>query len=76
MTSKTAGQAFQVGILPPMFGISQYLPVDGSFAYRSACRYQSGIVLAIGTGREELCSFNQGLFETNLIFFVFMGCCL
>src|SRR5687767_11911496 len=70
MTSRTAGQAFHVGILPPPSGASAGFPVPGSGTNQCALLYQSGSVLIIGPGFEALLSFSQGWFATNLIFLV------
>src|SRR6185369_13276483 len=70
MTSSTAGQDFQVGILPLPSGASAGFPVTRSGTNQSALRYQSGSVLTIGPGLDGLFSVSQGLFDTNLIFFV------
>src|SRR5262245_66680228 len=72
MTSSTAGHAFQVGTLPPS-DASNGLPVAGSWWNHSALLYQSGSVLMIGPGFEGLSLSSQGLFATNLIFFVSTG---
>jgi len=70
ITSSTAGQDFHVGILPLPSGASAGFPVTRSGTNQSALRYQSGSVLMIGPGLEALFSVSQGLFDTNLIFFV------
>src|SRR5262245_23530382 len=72
MTSSTAGHAFHVGTLPPS-GASNGLPVEGSWWNHSALLYHSGSVLMIGPGLDGLSSLSQGLFATNLIFFVSTG---
>src|SRR5688572_4339062 len=70
MTSSTAGQAFQVGILPLPSGASAGFPVAGSGTNQSALRYQSGSVLMIGSGLDALSFVSQSLFATNLTFLV------